>query len=320
MIPYRQQGLPAMAGNAYSIHYGVIYNRRLAVLKHVLMAVAIVSTLTLGIGIIRYRQFALSTTTEPSVASWVQTIGWKSKSSFGAPAGIPAIDKSQQLQSTLDGWMQTHANHKWSVVVQGLDGDPSHAAANPDAAQDIASIYKLLMMYPLSKKLPRSQWDSTNVYASGKTQSITACVELMLLKSNNPCGEAVAGFVGWKKADAQLAAVGLTHTSFDRNTNSTAGDISIYLKQLYEDKLLDQGDKAYIYSLMQQQIYRGGIPSGCPTCTVRDKTGDTGQVRNDAAIINYGSGRTYTLVVLSNGGSYAEIADLTASIHNVFTD
>jgi len=316
-----KQSTPSFVGGGFEIHFGAMPQRRYSLY----MLVAIFVLLAFSLSVMLLKAYALDYAPSPipvsstSPASALATPA-DTPTPSPAPAVVPArpVDHSVALQAAIDGWVQAHSDHRWGVDVHGLKDDPTHAASSPDAVSNMASIYKLLLMYALVQKVPRAQWDTTNITASGKPFTLTACVEAMLLRSDNPCGEAVGSYVGWSNANKKLVALGLTNTHLSTGTNGTAGDIGTYLQLLYNGKLFSADDTQYFLGLMGRQIYRQGIPAGCSGCTVQDKTGDVGTVRNDAAIVTSGD-RAYEVVIMSNGASYGQIADLARTIQGVMT-
>ena len=63
---------------------------------------------------------------------------------------------------------------------------------------------------------------------------------------------------------------------------------------------------------MKRNVYRQGIPAGA-SGTVADKVGFLNGLLHDAAIV-YSPKGTYVLVILTNGSSWANIAELTKKI------
>ncbi|HVX58131.1 MAG TPA: serine hydrolase [Candidatus Saccharimonadales bacterium] len=217
-----------------------------------------------------------------------------------------------QLEAIMKQFVASHSDHEWSISLQGLGSDERAAAYDPSAVFRSASMFKLLLMYPLIQRTPIDQWPSVDLDVNGKTKTLDACVQAMLKVSDNSCGKAVGDYVGWAYADAQLKMLGLQRTTLndDSGPKTTAGDVAFYLQGLYEGKWFDGATRAYIVKTLDQQILRAGIPTGCGSaCAVADKTGDLGFVRHDAGVIRYAGG-AYVLSVFSDGASYSQIADL----------
>lgn len=227
-------------------------------------------------------------------------------------------DNSQPLQALLSSWAAAHPAQQWGIDVRQLNGGASKASHNPNQQFFPASIYKLLVMGSLLGKLPYSEWDKT-IDKSGPTYA--ACVDRMIRHSDNPCGVAIGRFVGWKNADINLKNIGLSNTRLSGDADSlhtTAADVSLYLQEFYTDNRYPQAKQSVMTS-MSRQIYKKGIQAGSPGCTVYDKIGDLDGVRHDAAIVECPDS-AYILTILSRGGSYAQIADLSQRVNTVLTN
>jgi len=63
---------------------------------------------------------------------------------------------------------------------------------------------------------------------------------------------------------------------------------------------------------MKRNVYRQGIPAGT-SATVADKVGFLNALVHDAAIV-YSSKGTYVLTIMTDGSSWANVAELTRKI------
>lgn len=240
-----------------------------------------------------------------------------SRHSLASPLAIEPI--SDQLATVLQSWQSAHANHRWAVSISSISGPAFTADLNPSQTFEIASLYKLMLTDQLFKLYQPADLASVQLKVAGRGElSLDRCVQLMLSVSDNPCGEAVGSLLGWSRANAPLRSLGLAGTAINNpaGPTSTAADINAYLKALAAGKLMSAPAQDYVLALMKNQKLRAGIPAGCASCTVADKTGDLGRVRHDAAIVTYGSS-SYALTILTDGASYAQIAQLTNQIQEV---
>lgn len=301
--------------SGFEIHYGHIPHKRTSL--RFLLVICI--SLTLVLTGMLYKAYATSTFTVPTVTAPPSAPPHEAPAVTPVPTApaateTPTIsDKSDSLQQALDAWLAAHTDHQWSVSLKGLRGDPSKASHSATVNDDLASVYKLLMQYSLFKKVPRAQQDGKMLSVNGQSKSVTACIQAMILVSDNPCGEAVGYFVGWGNADRDLVPFGL-HTKMGVNNTANTQDVALYLDLFDQGKLLNADDTAYIKSLLSQQRYRSGIPAGCSGCTVYNKVGDDGTQRNDAGIVEHDANHAYALVIFSNGASFGQIADLTRTL------
>ena len=234
-------------------------------------------------------------------------------------APVAATPKIVDLQPILDAWVKQNPRQQWGISVKSLSGAEFQAQVNADKRFRSASIYKLFVLQPLFNRYSLAQQQSTSVTVNKTTRSIAACVDLMLRVSDNPCGEAVAGKLGWTKVTRELKAAGYTNTDFSKGDSpiTSANDTALFLERL-NGSMLDEQSKATIMKSLLQQKWNKGIPAGCSSCTVANKTGNLGSVNNDAAIIQYNGG-SYVLTIMSEGGSSKQIAELTKQIQAAIT-
>jgi len=235
------------------------------------------------------------------------------------PTPQHSFDNSADIQQVLESWASSHPQHKWSVVVAGLDNDSRKASINSNDKYTAASIYKLMLSYSLFSKYSPEMLANTSVnIGDGGRTDLKSCFELMISVSDNPCGIATGNLLGWTRVNTDLKKLGLLDTDFRGYSGpvTTAGDTALFLAKMHAGELFDTKTRDYVLSLMQQQKLRSGIPTGCGSCSVADKTGDLGFVRHDAGIVSY-SGGSYILTIFTDGASYSQIAELTAKIQSL---
>jgi len=235
--------------------------------------------------------------------------------SIKSPTIATAPLEDARLSKIISQFAVSHSAQQWSVQLTGLAGDNRSVSYNASEKFNTASIYKLLMVYPLLQKAPYSTWSGVTLGVDGQLRSLNACVVAMLRVSDNACGDAVGDWVGWGYADAQLKNLGLSNTALDSaaGPTTTAADTATYLQGLYNNQWISGEARDFVLGQLSQQIYRSGLPAGCPSCSVADKIGDLGSVRHDAGIITY-KGGAYILSIFTSGASYAQIAQLTSQI------
>lgn len=229
----------------------------------------------------------------------------------------PAYLIDSELQSILNSWANNKQNQDWSIVVKTFGYDKRYAAIRGDSWYVPASLYKLLLTYPLFQKYDMNNLEAQKITVGKEQKSIKICIEAMLKWSDNDCGEALGKYLGWYRADSALQSIGLKQTQLNRKDAmfSNANDVNKFLENLYEGNSFSADERAFILSNMQNGTWRKGIPSGCEDCTVTNKTGDLPNVRHDAAIVNY-KGGAYAITIMTSGASYSDIADIAGQIHS----
>lgn len=230
------------------------------------------------------------------------------------PTPVVVTPQIVDLQPVLDAWAKQNPKQQWGIVAKSLSGAEFQAQLNADRRFRSASLYKLFLLQPLFNRYTLAQQQATSVNLGATNRSMAACVDLMLRLSDNPCGEAVAGKLGWTKVTKELKGNGYINTDFSKGDApvTSAADTALFLERL-NSVMLDEPSKATVMKSLLTQKWNKGIPAGCSGCVVANKTGSLGSVMNDAAIVQY-QGGSYVLVVLSEGGSFKQIAELTKQI------
>jgi beta-lactamase class A len=222
-----------------------------------------------------------------------------------------------RLQKLIEQWVGRNPDQAWGVSVEVLGDKPVLAQHQPLLRMYPASLYKLLITQSLSEKVSADEWDKRTVYDYRGSHTYSQCVDLMIRLSDNACGEAVGNAIGWPKVDGRLVAIGLENTKLNSADNrfTTAADMSRFIRLLYEEPILSHRAKDQVMSAMKVQKFRDGIPAGSPDCTVYDKIGDLDGYKHDVALVECGD-VTYSLAILSKGGSYKQIAELAKTINS----
>lgn len=224
------------------------------------------------------------------------------------------------LQRIIEQWTARNNKQKWGVSVEVLGEEAKTARYQASERFYPASLYKLLITQTLSEKLPADQWGKRKVYDHRGAHTYLECVDLMLRLSDNPCGEAVGNFLNWRTVDGRLGAIGLTGTKLNSHDQrfTTAADMSLFMRLLHEESILSQQAEQTVMDALLKQKFRDGIPAGSPDCEVYDKIGDLDGYRHDVGLVKCGD-VTYSLAIMSKGGSYAQIADLAGAINTYLT-
>jgi beta-lactamase class A len=139
----------------------------------------------------------------------------------------------------------------------------------------------------------------------------------MIIKSDNPCAEALLQKIGFREITDEAKKIGLKNTTFlegDRPLTS-AGDLAVFLATLESGQMLQPASRAKLLDAMKRNIFRQGIPAGA-NGQVADKVGFLDNFLHDAAVV-YSPNGTYVLSVMSEDSSWAKIAELTRAIEKL---
>jgi beta-lactamase class A len=227
-----------------------------------------------------------------------------------APA---VIRQDSQLQTVIDSWVKKHGDASWGISIVEIGGRQRQAAYNEGRYFLPESIYKLFVIYSAQRRIAAGTLNPERVTATGQT--VAECLDAMIITSDNSCGEAVAGMVGWHAvvAEAHAAGFGATDILSDGYLHTTPKDTTLFMKKLAEGKLLDKAQSSDLLSRMERQVYREGLPAA-GGISVANKPGFNRSYLNDAGIV-YFSGGSYAISVFSVGGSWSQIADLAGIVY-----
>lgn len=214
------------------------------------------------------------------------------------------------LQILLQDW-QGDTGLRAGVVVRELSGSGRSASINGSEQFLLASISKLYLEHYLYDGVAKGKWSMNDKL--GADRSLSSCLEVMIVYSNNPCFNAIGANRGWNNVASFASASGFSSTNPNPGIyTSSAQDTAWFLQRLQSGTLLKSAHRKLMLSHMSRQIYREGIPSG-GRGSVANKVGYYGGYRHDAGIV-YHPKSTYVLVVFTYGGSPSQIADLARRV------
>ncbi len=220
-------------------------------------------------------------------------------------------NSNKGLQSYLD---EVTRDKKISVSVQQLSGEFWSAESNSNKRMTSASTYKLFMAQFIMNKIDNGQlgWGS-----SALGTNVEGCMYNMIVRSANDCSEYWLSVYGGNTINSYLQSVGYepVFSNSGQVASTTANSLRKILTNLYFGDNFSAGNANKLRELMSSQIYRQGIPSGTSN-RVADKVGFLNGVLNDAGIVYHPKG-DYALVVMTEGESWAKIAEITREIERI---
>lgn len=232
---------------------------------------------------------------------------------------VPKVEYSRSYTKTSTGIAAQIQHYDddnagvFGVSFTELGGQGLSAEYNAGRQFVTASTYKLFVAFSTIKRVEAGhmKWDDANI-ASGR--DLAKCFDDMIVKSDNACAEALIKKIGAKDLNADIKSLGLGNTGFRADDNlTTAGDLANYLTQLEKGTMpIKPENRERLLGAMKRSVYRQGVPAGA-SGQVADKVGFLEGLIHDATIV-YSPKGTYVLVVLTDGSSWAKIADLTRKI------
>lgn len=224
-------------------------------------------------------------------------------------AATKAREDEQLAKQVKSKLKNVPGGQKWSVYVRDLNSDRM-ASINADSEVNAAGLSNLFLVAPLEAKMPSNKW----TYKAGK-QTIGGCVEQMIKANDANCIQTLKQYTNMKSADDVNKSLGFKKTTISgKDTETTAREAGDLLYRLQTGQVLSDKARRTVFDGLYTQKSREGIPAGCDQkCLVANITGEANGVRSDAAIVTTGSSK-YVVVIVANGASWSQIADVAASI------
>jgi beta-lactamase class A len=233
---------------------------------------------------------------------------------------IATLEQSLGLPGRLDAGLLPDGAQVAVTMIDLSDRNRGEVHYNDKTQWTAASTYKLFVALEMSRMVEsgRLTWNS-----SLNETTLSNCLYRMIHNSDNSCPETwIPRYSSFAQMNTTARDLGMVSTEFaNDNMRTSAGDLGILLRQLYQGKLMDADDRQNLLNLMENQQYRAGIPAGIAQSNqgaiVADKVGFindyNGPVLNDAGIVLSPKG-DYVLVITTNGYSWSFIAQLSAWI------
>lgn len=217
------------------------------------------------------------------------------------------------LAALMQNYAQTHQG-VYGISLVELSGKRRHAAYRGNVQFTTASTYKLFVAYSTLRRVESGAWQWSDQIHGGR--DLAKCFDDMIVLSDNECAHALLDKIGFREITSEARAIGAVNTSFLGNDGikSTAEDEAVLLSLLYSNQILNQQTSRDRWvNALKRNIYRQGIPRGVPSAVVANKVGFLEGLLHDAAIV-YAPTGNYVLVILTEGSSWANIAELTREI------
>ena len=218
------------------------------------------------------------------------------------------------LSALLENYAKDHPG-TYGISIIEMSGKSRRANYNGDKKFVTASTYKLFVAYSTLRRVEAGTWSwNDNIVGQPASQ----CFDKMIVNSDNACAEGFLNKAGLKTVSSEMNSLGLKNSNFIEQGGpfTTANDLTLFLGMLESGQSLKGESRARLISAMTRNVYRSGIPAGIPGVTVADKVGFMGGLLHDAAIV-YSPRGTYVLAIMTDGSSWATIADLAKNIEQL---
>jgi beta-lactamase class A len=245
----------------------------------------------------------------------------KDSAAVATTAVAPRVVYTRSYSPTHQGLSALMANYAadhpgtFGMSMIELSGQYRNASFNGGRQFITASTYKLFVAYSTLKRIESGEWQWSDQVTGGR--NLTQCFDDMIVKSDNACAATLLQKVGYTTITNEMRAIGLNDTTFLKGNSplTTPGNLALFLASLQAGQLLSPSSTDTLLSAMKRNIYRQGIPAGI-SATVADKVGFLNALLHDAAVVYSPSG-TYVLVIMTDGSSWANIADLAKKIEQL---
>lgn len=242
----------------------------------------------------------------------VETTGQKLTKAL--PGKIEEIKQSMDLSEREDIAYYPSKSATAVSMIDLSDKGRGSANLNGDLQFTSASTYKIYVAYAMIHDVEtgRRNWSSR---INGTTWE--TCLSRMIINSDNACPEAYINSIGYTKFNQIVDGLGVSEQTQFRpyDMRTSANDLALVLQKLYKGELMTDENKNKLFSLMEQQRYRQGIPAGIgESGVVYDKVGFMDPLRHDAGIIHTDKG-DYVLVVMTDYNSWSYIAKIAAYVN-----
>lgn len=224
----------------------------------------------------------------------------------------PISHEDEELKHVISDRVNSYPKtQKWSVVFYDLNND-REVKINAERTYPAASLYKIFLLEALEAKVPYDKWAKTKF---DKQTTIAACVTVMLKESDDPCAQALAEYIGLPAVDELNNKNGYSKTKFGgiEGKQTTPEDVGKLFRKLKKGQSLSDKARRFVFDALYQQLPTRGIMPGCNGCRTATKAGELSGVAHDAGIVTHG-GNNYVLVVMSEGGTFEQITELTKLI------
>ena len=241
--------------------------------------------------------------------------------SFAKPAPSSKITKKIDpidFQPLVNEWAASVDGEK-SVVIYDLDLDKTAATFNADKTYNIASLYKLFIVYEGYRKIERGEWGEDKF----------RCLDLAIRESNSRCAESLFAQMGHNTLQNIVEnELGFTNTHVS-SIVSNANDITKIMKLYFEhpdfsDATVEKIKDSMLNQPVTTSNWRQGLPSGFSNrAEVYDKVGwdwggKTWNVYHDTAIVVFPEiNRHFIVTVLTKRIYHTKIAELGTRIEKL---
>ncbi len=234
----------------------------------------------------------------------------------------PKIEKID-FQPMIDNWVNSTSGEK-SVMVYDLDLNKIVGSYNTTKNYNMASLYKLFVVYEGYKRLESGDWQE-DAMAGTTGLTILKCLDKSIRESYSPCAETLWKMIGHDKLDE---ITGLEISSLMANSEDILKIMQTFYahSEITNEKYLATMKDSFLVQPPTDYNWRQGLPSGfSEKVNVYNKVGwdynERGywNVYHDVAIIEFPENkRHFIAIVMTSHVPYQKIRDFGAEFEKTF--
>ncbi len=233
---------------------------------------------------------------------------------------VPANLSYQRTYTNTQKGLQAYLNRASQIAnvriyIKQLDGAGWTAGTRQNEQTVSASTYKLYVSLLVFEKINKGE---INLSTKILNTDVAGCLEEMLIISTNRCAEEWINQFGRENINNYIHARGISGaTSFTHPvaTQTSAQDLVTVLSGINNSSLMSEPGRSMLLERLARQKWRSGIPTGTKGWA-QDKVGFLWSYTHDAGIVHTPKG-TYIMAVMTNGGSYSSIAQITRDVESI---
>ena len=265
-----------------------------------------------------------NTSTEESLIATKKQLEDNVQTNDTSTATLPSDTTAQMI---IEDWANS-TNGTKSIILYDIEYDEIVGEYNPKEEYNIASLYKLFVVYEGYNKIKRKEWQPDDITVG---YTIRKCLDLSIRESYSPCAESLWEAIGNKNLDNIYQEMGkFKHTNIS-DIVSTPEDILEIMKLYYDYE--DSGHPELIKKMWDSFLnqpettynWRQGLPSGFSKKTrVYNKVGwnydednNYWDVYHDAAIIETANRHHYIIIVMTSQVNPERIGELGKQLEEV---
>ncbi len=236
------------------------------------------------------------------------------ESNLNTTTNIEKIE-SIAFQPLIDKWASEVGGEK-SIVIYDLDLNKTVGSVNAEKPYNIASLYKLFVVYEGYRKVERGEWSEDKL----------RCLDLAIRESNSPCADSLNTQMGPKTlqniVENELGFKNTHVASIVSNANDITGLMKLYYEHPnFSDATVEKIKDSMLNQPITTDDWRKGLPSGFSSrVKVYNKVGwawggRTWDIYHDTAILEFPEiDRHFIVTVLTKKIDNKRIAELGTRI------